>query len=97
MDAIGPVMPGRTALPAAAPSMAPAGEKSFRALLEESIERVARLQTEADGTIERLRLGQATEVETLAAMQRARAAMDAMTEIRNRIVAAFQDIQQMRI
>jgi flagellar hook-basal body complex protein FliE len=94
MDAIGPVMPGRVPLPAAATTV---NEPSFREVLEQSIERVGRLQTEADGTIERLRAGQATEAEALQAIQQARMAMDAMAEIRDRVVQAFQEIQQMRI
>lgn len=96
MDAIGPVMPGHVALPGAA-APAKAEGRSFREILQESIDRVARLQTEADGTIAKLRLGQASESEALMAIQRARLAVEAMTEIRNRIVAAFTEIQQMRI
>jgi len=96
MDAIGPVSAGRVGLPAA-PSAAPAETRSFREVLQESIDRVGRLQAEADGTLEKMRLGQATEAEAMAAIHQARLAMDAMTEIRNRIVAAFTEIQSMRV
>ncbi|MBI2933696.1 MAG: flagellar hook-basal body complex protein FliE [Planctomycetes bacterium] len=96
MDAVGPVMTGAARWPAST-GVAPADERSFREILQQSLERVERLQAEADGTIDKLRLGEATEVEALMAIQRARMAVDAMTEIRNRIVAAFTEIQQMRV
>jgi flagellar hook-basal body complex protein FliE len=77
--------------------VAPAETRSFREVLQESIDKVGRLQAEADGTLEKMRLGQATEAEAMAAIHQARLAMDAMTEIRNRIVAAFTEIQNMRV
>ncbi len=95
---VGAIIPGTSALPGAgAPSVGAAGERSFREILQESIERVERLQAQADGTMQKLALGQATEIEALVALQQARGAMDAMSEIRNRITAAFTEIQQMRV
>ncbi len=95
---VGPIIPGHAALPgASAPSVGATGERSFREILQESIERVERLQAQADGTMQKLALGQATEIETMVALQQARGAMDAMSEIRDRITAAFTEIQQMRV
>lgn len=98
MDGIGPVMPGVSSPPSLpTPGVGAAEAKSFQAILQESIDRVLSLQTEADGALELLRAGQATESEALVAFQRAQFAMETMMEIRNRIVAAYTEIQQMRV
>ncbi|MGQ9575373.1 MAG: flagellar hook-basal body complex protein FliE [Thermoguttaceae bacterium] len=85
--------------PAAAPRPeAPAPAPSFRDLLLESIEQVNAMQQAADQAVEQLVTGQPiTPAEVLTAVQKADIAFRLMMQIRNKIVQAYQEIQNIRV
>lgn len=96
MDAIravgpGPIDPMRDVRgPAAA-------RVSFQEMLQSSIEQVNTLQVEADRTLARLHLGEATPEDVAVAFRKAQMAFESLMQIRDRLVGAFEEIQRMRI
>jgi len=99
IDGIGPLGPAWGPSGAAAPGGAGRveGERSFREILRDSIARVDRLQGEADRVLERYVRGEATEEQILIAFKKAQIAFEVLLQIRNKLVAAFEEIQRMRI
>jgi flagellar hook-basal body complex protein FliE len=98
MDALGPL--GPPAGPAITPprrGVEPAAGRSFESILKDSIERVGRLQQEADRVLERYAAGDATAEQVAAALQKSRMAFEALMEIRNELARAFREIQGMQI
>lgn len=81
-----------TAVRTAAPS------KSFHNVLSDAITEVQRLQTEADTTIRNLVSGKTKDVtETMVAVERADVAFQTMMLVRNKIVAAYDEIMRMQV
>jgi flagellar hook-basal body complex protein FliE len=71
----------------------------FGALLRQSIDSVSQQQSTADGLITRFESG-ATDVsvaEVMISMQKASLSFQAMTEVRNRLVDAYQQVMNMPI
>ncbi|MBV8880894.1 MAG: flagellar hook-basal body complex protein FliE [Planctomycetaceae bacterium] len=86
------------ALPAAAPKAAPVeGERSFKEILQDSLTSVNQLQKDADQVLEKYTKGQATQDQVMVAFKKAQIAFEAMLQIRNKLVDAFEEIQRMRI
>ncbi len=76
----------------------PAGEKDFRSFLIESLEKVNQLQTEADQGVQKLLTGETDNVaEVFSASKKAGVAFDLLMEIRNKLVDAYNEVQQMRV
>lgn len=74
------------------------GQKSFKDVLFESIEKVDNLQKDAETAMDRLATGKTDNVsEVLMAVQKAELAFKTLMQIRNRIMAAYDEINQMRI
>ena len=72
--------------------------KDFRTVLLESLEQVNRLQQEADAGAARLATGQTDNVaEVFSAVRKAEVAFGLLMEIRNKLLDAYQEIQQMRL
>jgi len=72
--------------------------KDFKSILMDSLHEVNRLQTEADEGVQRLLTGENQNVaEVLAAVDKAGIAFDLLMEIRNKLLDAYQEIQQMRV
>jgi len=70
----------------------------FRSILLNSLDEVNRLQNEAHAGVERLVTGQTDNVaEVLAAVNKADIAFDLLMEVRNKLVDAYEQVQQMRI
>lgn len=88
----GPAAPGLTPKPAAVE-----GERSFKEILQDSLSSVNQLQKEADQVLEKYTKGQATQDQVTVAFKKAQIAFEAMLQIRNKLVDAFEDIQRMRI
>lgn len=72
--------------------------RSFQDFLLESIRQVNAMQQEADRAVEQLMSGgQADPAEVLTAVQKADLAFRLMMQIRNKLLQAFQEIQNIRI
>ncbi len=70
----------------------------FSKVLMDSINEVNRLQAEAADATQRLATGQSTNVaEVMVAVQKADVAYSMLMEIKNKLMDAYQEVQQMRI
>ena len=93
------IAPLRPAQPQQPPLEGPkqAGQ-DFKSVLLESLNEVNRLQTEADEGVQRLLTGESKNVaEVMAAVNKAGIAFDLLMEVRNKMVEAYQEIQQIRL
>ncbi len=99
VENVGPLGPaGRPAGPGPAGRPEPAeGERSFKEILKDSIESVNRLQQEADQVLANYTKGEATEDQVMIAFKKSQIAFEALMQIRNKLVSAFEEIQRMRI
>ena len=75
----------------------PEGERSFKQILEDSLNKVNQLQQDADETVMKYKNNEATPEELYISFQKAKIAFDALTEIRNKLLDAFEELQRMRI
>lgn len=74
------------------------GGKSFKEVLAESVGEVQRLQTEADTTIKQLVSGEIKDVtDAMIAVEKADIAFQTMMTVRNKIVAAYEEIMRMQV
>lgn len=81
-----------------APTQTPGEGKSFKEVLAESIGEVQRLQTEADMTIKKLVAGEIKDVtEAVVAVEKADLSFQTMMTVRNKIVAAYEEIMRMQV
>jgi len=79
------------------PQPPPAGH-SFKDYLLQSIQEVNSMQQAADQAVERLFTGgNVSPAEVLTAVQKADLAFRMMMQIRNKIVQAYQEVQNMRV
>lgn len=77
---------------------AQAPEKPFKDLLKESIEKVNALQQDADSAQAALATGKTDDVAgVFTAVRKAELAFEALMQIRNKLVDAYDEIQRMRI
>jgi len=86
----------------AAPEAAPAREgegADFSALLARSLDGVSRLQHEAARSAAAFEAGEpgVDLAEVMVAMQKARVSFEAVTQVRNRLVRAYQDVLNMPV
>lgn len=76
----------------------PSEGKSFKDFLVDSIGEVNSMQQDADRAIEQLATGEnVTPAEVLTAVQKADIAFQMMMQVRNKIVAAYQEVQNIRV
>src|SRR3990172_2276409 len=76
----------------------PVQGKSFKEVLADTIGEVQRLQTEADATIKQLVSGEIKDVtEAMVAVERADVSFQTMMAVRNKIVAAYEEIMRMQV
>ncbi len=72
--------------------------RSFKDVLTEAVSEVQRLQTEADATIKQLVAGEIKDVtEAMVAVEKADVAFQTMMTVRNKIVAAYEEIMRMQV
>lgn len=77
---------------------APAEIKSFKEVLTGAVTEVQNLQTEADMTIQRLVAGEIKDVtQAMVAVEKADVAFQTMMAVRNRIVAAYEEVMRMQV
>jgi flagellar hook-basal body complex protein FliE len=83
----------------ARPAVHPQGEGlSFQKVLDETIGEVQRLQNEADSTIQQLVSGEIKDVtEAMVAVEKADISFQTMMQVRNKIVAAYEEIMRMQV
>ncbi|MBS0208080.1 MAG: flagellar hook-basal body complex protein FliE [Planctomycetes bacterium] len=75
-----------------------AGGSSFKDTLLKSIGEVDNLQKDANRAVEQLATGgDVSPAEVLSAVQKADIAFRLMMQIRNKLVQAYQDVQQIRV
>lgn len=90
--AVAPRAPARPAAPGEG-----AGP-SFKDALMNQIEQVNRLQRDAEMAIEDFAAGRRTDVDrVLIAKQKADLAFQTLLQVRNKLVAAYEEIKQMRV
>lgn len=88
-----PPLPGS---PAGGPSSE--AVTSFKDVLVDSIQQVNAMQQDADRAVEALMTGgDVNPAEVLTAVQKADMAFRMMLQMRNKLVAAYQEVQQIRV
>lgn len=99
IDGVSPLIPlkGPFAPPALERAEAAEGGRSFKEILRDSIQSVNKLQGDADQVLAQYTRGEASEVELTVAFKKAQIAFEALLQIRNKLVGAFEEIQRMRI
>lgn len=82
-----------------APRLTPSTEsKSFGDILMGAVGEVQRLQEEADTTIKQLVSGEIKDVtQAMVAVERADVSFQTMMAVRNRIVAAYEEVMRMQV
>lgn len=91
-------VPSPLAMPSLAQPEAARGSASFKDFLLNSIEEVNAMQQAADRAVEQLAVGgEVNPAEVLTAVQKADIAFRMMMQIRNKIVQAYQEVQNIRI
>lgn len=79
-------------------AVAPGSAKGFQALLMENLHEVNRLQREADQGVAALMTGETDDVaEVMTAVNKAGIAFDLLMEVRNKLLDAYREIQEMRV
>jgi flagellar hook-basal body complex protein FliE len=74
------------------------GVSEFGSVLESAVQKVNQTQTEASRSIQRFLTGQGEELHNVAlATQRAAVAFDLGLQVRNRVVAAYQEIMKIAL
>jgi flagellar hook-basal body complex protein FliE len=90
-----------TRLPLPAPSATPsaaAGQPSFKDFLLNSMQEVNSMQQDANHAVEALATGgDVNPAEVLTAVQKADLAFRMMMQIRNKLVEAYQEVQNVRV
>jgi flagellar hook-basal body complex protein FliE len=72
--------------------------QSFKQVLTESLGEVQRLQVEADTQIRRLVAGEIKDVtEAMVAVEKADLSFKTMMAVRNKIVAAYEEVMRMQV
>jgi flagellar hook-basal body complex protein FliE len=74
------------------------GETSFASVLADAVTEVQRLQTEANVQIEKLVSGEVKDVtEAMVAVEKADVSFQTMMAIRNKMVAAYEEVMRMQV
>jgi flagellar hook-basal body complex protein FliE len=80
------------------PGPADPAAPSFKDILLENLKQVNRLQQEATTAVEDLATGKRNDVEgVLIATQKADLAFKMMLSVRNKVMAAYEEVKQMRV
>jgi flagellar hook-basal body complex protein FliE len=96
------LQPGQLAAPLSKPVATDGGGevagKSFKDLLLDSLDQVNKLQQEASAGVERVMTGETDNMaEVFTAVRKADVAFSMLMEMRNKLVDAYREIQQMRV
>lgn len=97
-DAIQPGKVGPSTQPTTGAPARTADGRSFQEVMLDSLNEVNRLQQEAADGVQALLTGQSDNVaEVFSAVRKADVAFSMLMEMRNKLVDAYQELQQMRI
>ncbi len=84
--------------PAETPAAGQAGGGGFAAALREAVEKVNDLHTASGGEIRKLITGESEDLHrTMLAVQRAELAFELLLEVRNKVVAAYQEVMRIQV
>ncbi|MBI5587541.1 MAG: flagellar hook-basal body complex protein FliE [Deltaproteobacteria bacterium] len=73
-------------------------QDTFSTVLKDSIDKVNKLQTEADKAIEGLASGEVKNVhETMIAIEKANLSFNMMLQVRNKLLAAYEEVMRMQV
>ena len=98
MNPIGSIQTANPLPAQAAAANAPAEGASFKDFLLQSIQEVNSMQQAADHAVEQISAGgDVSPVEVLTAVQKADLAFHLMMQVRNKLVQAFEDVQNIRV
>jgi flagellar hook-basal body complex protein FliE len=74
------------------------GQDAFSTVLKDSINKVNALQTDADKAIENLASGEVKNVhETMIAIEKANLSFNMMLQVRNKLLAAYEEVMRMQV
>jgi flagellar hook-basal body complex protein FliE len=72
------------------------GSDAFNSILQQSIQNVSQLQTEADTSVNKFVSGEQDDPHTtMLAVQRSSLAFDMFVQVRNKVVQAYQEVMKM--
>jgi flagellar hook-basal body complex protein FliE len=84
--------------PAAPAAAAPAGQQPFKNILLDALQHVNQMQHEADHAVQQLITGEdVNPAEVLTSLQKADMSFRMMLQVRNKLVQAFQEVNNIRI
>ena len=87
-----------TQLRSSSQGVSPSDAPSFKEVLSDTISEVQRLQDEADTTIKKLVSGEIKDVtEAMIAVEKADVSFQTMMLVRNKVVAAYEEIMRMQV
>ena len=85
-------------LPSANKAVSESTQVSFGQLIQQSIAEVNRLQTQADDAVQALNTGENKDIHgTLVALEKADISFQLLMQVRNKIIAAYQEIMRLQI
>jgi flagellar hook-basal body complex protein FliE len=97
IQSVGPQITPPTGLDQGTPT-AGASKTPFADFIYQQLDEVNKLQAEADAGVKKLITGETDNVaEVFAASNKAGIAFDLLMEVRNKLIDAYREIQQMRI
>lgn len=101
MNSVNSLLSQQLSLPQPAPPSAPgaaADGPSFKNVLLDSIQQVNTMQQDANRAVEQLATGgDVNPAEVFSAVQKADLAFRMMMQVRNKLVAAYQEVQNVRV
>ena len=87
-----------TALPMLAPSAPATGGEAFQSVFQDAVSKVESFRTNADESVNRFLSGEGEELHTVAIKtQQAELSFDLFMQVRNKIVAAYQEVMRMQV
>src|SRR5262245_6781623 len=90
--------PPASLAPPHSPGAAPAGQQQFQNLLLQALDQVNSMQHQADQAVQQFVTGgDANPAEVLTSLQKADMSFKLMLQIRNKLVQAYQEINNIRI
>lgn len=96
-----PGISGAGATPAARPTGGTAGANfgdDFASAVRSQLEKVSQMQAEADQQVQKLMTGQSENItEVFTAARKAEVAFSLLMQMRNKLVDAYQELQQLRV